>query len=523
MGLLYVILSSSAVRPSALILPVDNIDYDFLKDLIKQHTTRGPGKAVSIPGQGHPTERAFTDTFFHTLQAQHDRINRFVKSKTGEIERRLEHNNKRLLRIQEQQPHKALDSRLHARTVEKYARIDADVSKAGEEIKYLSRFTTVQCMGFNKILKKYKRWTRDSELVMRFKADVAEDPTSFFQLDLGYLLDQYIDVLHAVRAPFEQTNSEFESKSGVPKDELDSIFQISSAVERGSELDFDLALDSLSLGPRGSIHTYWIHPDHILETEVILLQYMRLFNPATPNASSQVSPNATPGRRNSSNFHEPSENHGKQDDVGIILFRHEHVSCSTETEDEARGRDMLTGTPPATTRFARWTSLGLAGVVTTGHDQKQTSDQVLQKIAKLKRKQLPDVADLSSAQFFTGSSDSSSSPFTNANQIQMWLDGLEDAKPAVGICAKRTRFLGLQNCRTGALWATLDRDIHMKESMIKDLKHSDWVSIARQGSVKFPHAVLEIRKEGFQSLELVKLLDRSHLVSLSKSLDMTDF
>jgi len=36
-----------------------NIDYDYLKDLIKHQTTPGTNKAVSIPGQGESSERDF--------------------------------------------------------------------------------------------------------------------------------------------------------------------------------------------------------------------------------------------------------------------------------------------------------------------------------------------------------------------------------------------------------------------------------------------------------------------------------
>jgi SPX domain protein involved in polyphosphate accumulation len=104
-----------------------NIDYDYLKDLIKHQTTSGTNKAVSIPGQGTgSTEKAFSETFLRVLQAQHDRINLFVRSKSGEIERRLEHIGKSLEQLRSRRSHEA---RLPARTVERYAKIDADVAR----------------------------------------------------------------------------------------------------------------------------------------------------------------------------------------------------------------------------------------------------------------------------------------------------------------------------------------------------------------------------------------------------------
>jgi SPX domain protein involved in polyphosphate accumulation len=107
----------------------DNIDYDYLKDLIKHQTTPGTNKAVSIPGQGQSSERAFSETFLQVLQAQHDRINLFVRSKSGEIERRLDHISKSLEQLRLKHRSAPAGARLPARTVERYAKIDADVTK----------------------------------------------------------------------------------------------------------------------------------------------------------------------------------------------------------------------------------------------------------------------------------------------------------------------------------------------------------------------------------------------------------
>lgn len=63
------------------------------------------------------------------LQAQHDRINLFVRSKSGEIERRLEHISKSLEELRRKRSTDAPGVRLPARTVERYAKIDADVTR----------------------------------------------------------------------------------------------------------------------------------------------------------------------------------------------------------------------------------------------------------------------------------------------------------------------------------------------------------------------------------------------------------
>ena len=66
--------------------------------------------------------------------------------------------------------------------------------RTGEEIRSLSRFQVAQRTGFTKILKKYRRWTKDKELGHVFKDEISSRPDSLFQLDLAYLLDNCIKV-----------------------------------------------------------------------------------------------------------------------------------------------------------------------------------------------------------------------------------------------------------------------------------------------------------------------------------------
>lgn len=73
----------------ALMPGADNVDYDEIKHLIKEHTTPGNGKAVSIPGQPDVNRNQFEDQLFDILSGEHQRIDLFVRSKSGEIERRL--------------------------------------------------------------------------------------------------------------------------------------------------------------------------------------------------------------------------------------------------------------------------------------------------------------------------------------------------------------------------------------------------------------------------------------------------
>lgn len=67
----------------------DNIDYDDIKHFIKENTTPGQGKSISVPGRGDDKLAEFENALFHILADQHQRIDLFVKSKAGEIQRRL--------------------------------------------------------------------------------------------------------------------------------------------------------------------------------------------------------------------------------------------------------------------------------------------------------------------------------------------------------------------------------------------------------------------------------------------------
>ena len=67
----------------------DNIDYDEIKLLIKDHTTPGKGKAVSVPGQGNEAEYDFEKRLFGIFMRENANISLFVKTKVLEIERSL--------------------------------------------------------------------------------------------------------------------------------------------------------------------------------------------------------------------------------------------------------------------------------------------------------------------------------------------------------------------------------------------------------------------------------------------------
>lgn len=506
-------MSTRLLNPSQLTLSCAvNIDYDYLKDLIKHHTTAGTGKAVSIPGQGATSERAFGDTFLRALKAQHDRISLFTRSKSGEIERRLDHIAKSLEPLRSKRALQGQSGRLPARVVERYAKIDADVSKTADEIQSLSRFRVVQRTGFRKILKKYRRWTKDRDIEYRFKSEVTSSSDSFYQLDLSNLLDQYSRVLGALRANFDTLGAPKLPSNGA--ETSSPLLKLAEATHTGADIDFDLALSLIPLGTNGTQAMYWIHPDHTVEAQVLLLQHMSLF--ATPNATAtEALPEGSSKRPTSSaNVDGLLEN---KNATGSLVLDHPETFAIKQNASTVGSIEEMAGTLQAKAAGnARWTSSGDAAVIV--NLESKAKDSPL--IARLKRKQLTEFLDMSyahgeqqgSVMRDQGAEYPSPALEDGTDATLEWLKEHDQVRPIAGVCSKRTRFVGLHNNNSGGMWAVLDEDVFMKPALYKHLYDEDWLSGARDGAITFPHAVLQIRREGTHSPALIQALDRSHLV-----------
>ncbi|KAI9822765.1 MAG: hypothetical protein M1832_002998 [Thelocarpon impressellum] len=181
-----------------------NVDYNDLKRLIKLRTTEDQPRAVDICGQGRRDTgalQAFEDELYGELVEQFQRIDLFVQSKAGEIQRRLDHLDKQIARLNKRD-FPAGRQRISVRRLEKFSKAEEDVLRAGEEVRSLSRFIGAQRLAFHKLLKKYAKWTQSSSLLKRF-LKVLDQPASFSRRDLQPLVLQWTEVLAAVREPFK--------------------------------------------------------------------------------------------------------------------------------------------------------------------------------------------------------------------------------------------------------------------------------------------------------------------------------
>ncbi|KAF2759526.1 hypothetical protein EJ05DRAFT_498738 [Pseudovirgaria hyperparasitica] len=504
----------------------DNVDYDEIKRVIKENTTPGHGKAVSIPGHGDPVERRFEDELIELFEQEQRRVDLFVRTKSGEIDRRLVHLGQQISRLAGRE--KSLSrARIPARRLERYAKLEDDVLKVGQELNGLSRYLNAQRTAFRKLLKKYRKWTGNDTLHTTVKDLVMDQPGSCWKLDLSPMFDRYTELLQFIRSAFEPSAtaslaSRFTSgRETIPANTLQAIASIQNAVDAHSELDFDLSLATTPFGHRGGKAIYWVNPESAIELQVLLSRHMRLLVPqaklrSSPFASELSSPIDSPTRRQSI---PGAEGEDKGDHVGTLILDNERRYAEQEIGKTIEDNEGVPGrTPAKALGQVCWSSAGEAAMavgLNSGHE----TDATVTMPAKTKRKHLHDLLDVSrpfsrhasSAMLRDYYLDDDTTDNDAATSVRDWLSHHSEVTPIAAHCAKRTRFLGLTNNSSRAVWATLDQDVHFKRTEIADVCEAEWSRNMRQNSARFPHCVLEVRHEGFESAELVNILDNSHL------------
>lgn len=402
----------------------------------------------------------------------------------------------------------------------------------------------VQRLAFQKLLKKYRKWTGSAELGKRFQREVLGRPSSFSRRDFGPLLAQWSEVLTAVRAPFvagahwHAGSAAQGSSSGSKGDRLitsntsddekriakknSSAALLHAACEIGSGIDVDTALAILPLGLVAGKASYWIHPDNLVEIQVLLLQYTRLCMPTTSgNSSQRPSPTRSMSGRSMGAGGGMSEN-----DVGVIIcddlerFAKRRSSATISDTENIPGMSA----EKAVTSI-RYTSRGNAVVVvgTSPGPGRPSAKGIISGVrkARFKRRALSDLFGTNTEPSLTRTRSSSSrqSSFSEADHLQdvdlvrKWLGDHREVQPLVQIQFNRSRFVGLSNNGLVGVWATLDQNICMRRCSSETLNtNGDKLALIEGGAETFPHAVLEVRYEGERAPKLVAALDESHLV-----------
>ncbi|KAK3678632.1 hypothetical protein LTR78_001930 [Recurvomyces mirabilis] len=470
-------------------LRADNIDYDDIKLYIKEQTTPGKGKTISVPGRNDEKLQHFEHALFITLQDQHHRIDLFVKSKAGEIQRRLRHSERQLQQLSSRVTTSA-DQRIPVGRLERYGRLENDVIKAGDEIKSLARFTSTQRTAFRKLLKKYKKWTGSTSLEDRFREEVLDDPKSFTKLDLGPLLDEYSTTLQQIRTLYE---TRIQQKSAAPKKDdqpmagSSTISRLQAAMNSGSKTELDTAIATVPLGENGTFASYLVHPENVVELQVLLLQHSRYFL-ARSRSNSITSPVSLSPKDDVFN---------QTTDEGADYFAIE----ADEAERLAKEQNGLTvdqrehsiGSTPQKARVCvRWASDEEAQVA-----YRKPNNQC--QYAEMKKKAVTALFDPSSA---FSAIKSAMKPDSEQALTAIRREVQQDSglKPLHKYSCCRTRLVGTENSDQKHMLATLDTQIVIQQTGDSSSKSS------------FPFAVLLVRQEGAYHAGLLTALDQSHLV-----------
>ena len=417
--------------------------------------------------------------------------------------------------------------------------------RVGEEIESLSRFVGAQSLAFQKLLKKYKKWTGSMELGKRFRVGVLDRPTSFSKRDFQPLLAQWTDVLASVRAPFEhgidwypdssnarpislksngfnQKVSSDQEATKFPARASCSAAELNSTWNSGSNIDVDTAFATLALGPEAIKAVYWVHPDNTVQVHVLLLKHTRSQRLNGSDAHKEA-PSHTAPSSNSSPRGFIIANSGRpslptDEEVGIIVCDDLRRFAEKRSSESSNASACCPG--PVAEREAasiRYCCNGDVRVIVG------TISDYAGSLAEPGLRQKPRRAKFERNaihKLFNGSQTGRNACKTglrDPERVFVWLAEHQEVQPLVQIQARRTRFVGLKNSQTSGIWATLDREILMR-SVCRDSLGNGKIPVpmdegAKACSTPFPHAILEVRIEGDHNSDLIAALDASHLVN----------
>ena len=446
-----------------------NVNYNELKRLIKERTSSGTAVPVTIPTAGISRWHDLENELFKVLSAEHDNVALFLRSKQGEIERRLSHLEKQVSSAKRAVDSGALDRPiLQAR---KYQKLVKDAESIGDEVEKLSRFASVQKTAFRKILKKYRKWTGSTALQQRLEVEVFS--SGALQVDYAHYLQRqsaqsYI-ITTELAGPmlsgsrFQSPNRDKPSRDG--KNNQSNAKLIAQSCDEGP-LRFDIALSTVPYGEAGGSAYFWIHPDNLEEAETLVLRHMRLLEDHTPV---------------------PSMVNGKAPDD-----RQNHLALYDNAQRFAQDTSLHMSSNMALA--ARWSSEPEAFVTCSSLVPKSTNTETVE----LRRKELT-----SALQRLPHS------PRAKAQtKIRNYLAEHRDVKPLAECHSARSRYVGVNNTGEIGSWATLDSSIifaPVKVEKLGDL-HAEPDTVEA-----FPHAVLHVRWEFSRMPEIVRTLQSSHL------------
>lgn len=431
----------------------------------------------------------------------------FVKSKTGEINRRVTQCEKLVNSIAEKDKVRAkaaaadpnanttngnndVNSRATLKARQNLVvRLRQEIVQLTRDVQHLARFIGVQRTGFRKLLKKYKKWatsTSDAASLGERFLPILEDPKSFTNQDLTptFLeLSLLYNVLRQAKAT--GTAAGMGSVTGV------ETKQVFPGNEKLCVFDCEM-VTSIS----NSV-TFWVHPDNIMETKIILLQNLSLVSDGASNAANTDSTPAAPAAAA---------------DLSYTTFLDSKKFSAIQTSTEpGQIRNVVnqsssiaaSSTPILCSPVGGLRHFCLANLST------EQADMVLQSKFEPLAQSQRDMDNLS-------------------KMALSWVEKRQVA-PIAKVQSRRSRFRYSEAAPDAAntdspasspntlmdapdVWATIDSDIKITRQGATTLNWPTTTSNEPADAISFPHSVLEVRWKGLEKPVWVSDLESSHLV-----------
>lgn len=372
----------------------------------------------------------------------------------------------------------------------------------------------MQQTAFRKLLKKYKKWTGSVELGYRFSGEILDSPSSFSNTDLRPLVVQYDELLAGVRTLYEERfdiapKGSNKTRPPPKEDHISSAYtQLSHVIQDGTQVDFDGLLATLPISADGKNASYWVHPDNLIELQILLLQYTRSFVPGRKQSacssgidSAQTESPASPSDTES-NFQPDTFNVIIDDSARYLAQQNSQTSEESESRVGSSLQDALLHARATKARNARLTTGPLP--------RSYRSD--LRKHISIKRNKLQHLCNRdtpfdarNAAPRSVSFVDSHPSPSKAIEDCRNWLVTHSKVNPLATISSKRSRLVSLHAGPSGLLLASLDTSINIRQGLSMEIDSGDGINSS------FPYAVLRVRCEGRQPNDLFAILDESHL------------
>lgn len=246
-----------------------NLDYNEMKKLIRAATT---------PSRSHEQRVVL---FFDSLAGQLENIELFIKSKSGETNLRLVQCEKIVTAINRTIGIEGNGNNKTGAPIPPHLKrkLKMELFQLSTDLQNLTRFIGVQRNGFRKLLKKYRKWLPNAHVSteqMKLESDMIER----FNIDL-YNPDTYLN------RDFSQIFQQLSDLYNVLRDGCNP--QVLPAVDANAKFDCDMVLQHTS-----NSLTFWIHPDNVMETKILLLKTLSIVQSSAHGASSEQDNSSTP-------------------------------------------------------------------------------------------------------------------------------------------------------------------------------------------------------------------------------------